>query len=54
MKIEYYDGSVLTCRNVEVVDNGNTLIADDIYIVPIAEVSRITQEDVNDGNDVSV
>ena len=50
MKVEYYDGSVLTCHNVEVVDDGKTLIADDIYIVPIAEVSRITEEVVNDDN----
>ncbi len=44
MRIIYYDGSKLDCESIEVVDDGKTLIADDIYIVPIAEVQRIVSD----------
>ena len=44
MKIVYYDGSILECHTIEIVDDGKTLIADDIYIVPIVEVLRIIDE----------
>ena len=44
MKIIYYDGSELLCYGIDIVDDGRTLVADDIYIVPIREVLRIVEE----------
>lgn len=44
MKVVYYDGSTLECNSIEIVDDGKTLIADDTYIVPVAEAQRIIDE----------
>lgn len=43
MKIIYYDGSTLECSSIYVTEN--TLIADDIYTVPLIEVQRIEESD---------
>lgn len=43
MKIIYYDGSTLECSSIHVTEN--TLIADDIYTVPLIEVQRIEESD---------
>ena len=42
MKIYYLDGGVLDC--VSVTFCGDTLIADDIYNVPISEIDRIEED----------
>ena len=44
MKVVYYDGSELDCESIEFIDDGKTLIVDDVYIVPIAEVLRIVSD----------
>ena len=43
MKIIYYDGSTLECSSIYVTEN--TLIADDIYTIPLIEVQRIEESD---------
>ena len=44
MKVVYYDGSTLECNSIDIIEDGKTLIADDIYIVPVAQVQRIIDE----------
>ena len=42
MKVVYYDGSILHCHSLYFA--GTELIADDVYIIPIAEILRIESE----------
>ncbi len=39
MRIIYYDGGVLECEEIYFCED--SIIADDIYIVPLVEVLRI-------------
>lgn len=43
MIIEYYDGGILTCEDLQFSYEGGryVLIADDVWIVPIEEVAKI-------------
>lgn len=42
MQIIYNDGGVLTCNRIEI--SGNTLYADDMYIVRLDEVQVIVDD----------
>ena len=41
MKIIFYDGSTLTCYEIEIGSDGNTIIADGYRIIKLLEVLRI-------------
>lgn len=44
MFIVYYDGSKLECHKIEYY-GGSELIADDVYLVPLAEVDAIVEDE---------